>query len=113
LLFKKIITFKKLKTKIIMKKLILSTAVIIAFALSSCGGKDGEDQKDAAGPTICDCVKMGEEVQKEMEEAGGDEAKLKEIEEKYELKAEECKKLVEGKSDDQMKKLQEEASKCK
>ena len=102
-----------------MKKLILFTAVITAFALSSCGGKDGEDQKDgggqkdAAGPSVCDCVKMGEEFQKEMKEAGDDEAKLIEIQEKYKLKAEECKKLGEGKSDDEMMKLQEEASKCK
>ena len=86
-----------------MKKVIYSVAIVATMALASCGG----------GSSICDCVKMSGEAEKEMEAAGGDEAKIKEIGEKYKGKADECKKLVEGKSDDEMKKLSEEAAKCK
>ena len=86
-----------------MKKVIYSVAIVATMALASCGG----------GASVCDCLKMGEEAMKESQEAAGDEAKLKEIQEKYKLKAEECKKLGEGKSEEEMKKLQEEVEACK
>jgi hypothetical protein len=56
---------------------------------------------------------MSGEAEKEMEAAGGDEAKIKEIGEKYKAKAEECKKLGEGKSEEELKKMAEEAKNCK
>ena len=84
-----------------MKKVLLSVAVVAAFAFASCGG-----------PSICDCMDAQKEMMKEMEAAGDDEAKIKEVEEKYKSKEEECKKLGEGKSDEEMKKLMEEAEKC-
>ena len=99
-----------------MKKMMFSLVAVAALALVSCGSKEAEN-KDAenkeGGPSVCDCVKMGEEAAKEMKDANGDEAKLKEITEKYEKKAEECKKLGEGKSDEEKKKMMEEAAKCK
>ena len=87
----------------IMKKVIYSVAVVAAFALASCGG----------GPSICDCVKMGEEMTKDMADSGMDEAKMKEIEAKYKDKAEACKKMGEGKSDEDKAKMMEEAKNCK
>ena len=85
-----------------MKKIMFSLVAVAALALVSCGG-----------PSVCDCVKMGEEMAKEMKDASGDEAKMKEITEKYEKKAKECDKLTEGKSDEEKKKMMEEAAKCK
>lgn len=88
-----------------MKKVIYSVAIVATMALASCGG----------GASVCDCVKMGEEVQKEMEAAGGDEGKIKEIEEKYKDKAEACKKLGEEAKKDEAKakEMMEEAKNCK
>ena len=86
-----------------MKKVIYSVAIVATMAFASCGG----------GSSICDCVKMSGEAEKEMEAAGGDEAKIKEIGEKYKAKAEECKKLGEGKSEEELKKMAEEAKNCK
>jgi hypothetical protein len=86
-----------------MKKVIYSVAIVATMALASCGG----------GTSVCDCVKTMEEMMKEVQEAGGDEAKMKEIDEKYKDKAEACKKLGEGKSDEEKKKLAEEAKNCK
>ncbi|MEZ4938439.1 MAG: hypothetical protein R2799_12690 [Crocinitomicaceae bacterium] len=83
-----------------MKKVILS-AVAASFLLASCG------------PDVCDCMDTFEKMGKEMQEAGGDADKMKEIEEKYKGDIEACKKLEEGKSDEEKKKLMEEAEKCK
>lgn len=85
-----------------MKKVMLSVAVVATLALASCGG-----------PSICDCVKMGEEMMKEAE--GADEAKMKEIEEKYKDKAEACKKMGEEAQKDEAKakEMAEEAKNCK
>ena len=94
-----------------MKKMMFSLVAVAALALVSCGSKDAENKE--GGLSVCDCVKMGEEAAKEINDAKGDEAKLKEITEKYEKKAEECKKLGEGKSDEEKKKMAEEAAKCK
>lgn len=85
-----------------MKKVIYSVAIVATMALASCGGA-----------SVCDCVKAFDEMSKEMKEAGDDEAKIKEIEEKYKSKEEECKKLGEGKSDEEKKKMAEEAKNCK
>ena len=88
-----------------MKKVIYSVAIVATMALASCGG----------APSICDCVTMGEEAQKEMEEAGEDEAKIKEVEEKYKDKADACKKLGEEAKKDEAKakEMMEEMKNCK
>ncbi len=85
-----------------MKKFILPVAVVAVLAFSSCGG-----------PSICDCMKLGEEASKEIAEAKGDEAKMKSIQEKYEAKGKACDKLAEGKSKEEKAKMMEEALKCK
>ncbi|MCB0478076.1 MAG: hypothetical protein KDC84_07930 [Crocinitomicaceae bacterium] len=82
-----------------MKKVILS-AVAASFLLASCG------------PDICDCMDTFKKMGEELKEANGDEAKMKEIEEKYKGDIEACKKLDEGKSDEEKKKMMEEAEKC-
>jgi len=87
-----------------MKKVIYSVAIVATMALASCGG-----------PSVCDCVKMGEEAMKAYEEAGDDEAKLKEVKEKYEKEGEACKKMFEEaeKDEEKAKKMEEEAKACK
>jgi len=87
-----------------MKKVIYSVAIVATMALASCGG-----------PSVCDCVDMSKEIMKEIEAAEGDEAKMKEIEEKYKDKAEACKKMGEEaeKDEEKAKKMEEEAKNCK
>jgi len=78
----------------------MSVAVATTVLLSSCGGAD-----------MCSCMDGQEKMMKEMDEAGDDEAKLKEIEESYKAQMEECKKLGE-KMQEEMKDLSpEEAEK--
>ena len=63
---------------LVMKRIMFSLVAVAALALVSCGSKEAENKE--GGPSVCDCVKMGEEAAKEMKDANGDEAKLKEIE---------------------------------
>jgi hypothetical protein len=88
-----------------MKKVLLSVAVAATFVFASCGG-----------PSICDCVKAFENMEKEVEEAGEDEAKIKAVEEKYKSQEEACKKLgeeMEKASEEEQKKMMEEMMNCK
>ena len=83
-----------------MKKVLLS-AVAASFLLASCG------------PDICDCMKTFEEMGDKMKEAGGDEEKMKKIEEEYKSKIDACEKLDDGKSDEEKEEMMKEAEKCK
>ena len=77
-----------------MKKMMFSLVAVAALALVSCGSKDAENKE--GGPSVCDCVenaKKGDKADKDV--------------------AEKCEKMVEGKSDDEKKKIMEEAAKCK
>jgi hypothetical protein len=85
-----------------MKKVLLSVAVATTFAFTSCGGV-----------SVCDCVKMSEEMMKDIEAAGDDESKYADIEKKYKAKGEACEKLADGKSDEEKKKMMEEMMNCK
>jgi len=69
-----------------MKKLFVSAGVVSAMFLSSCGGD----------LSPCDCMTTTVEMMKEASEAGQDEAKIKEIEEKYKSEMEACKKMGEN-----------------
>ena len=82
-----------------MKKLFIVPA--LAF-LVSCGG----------GMSVCDCKKKMDEMSKEIVEAGADEAKMKEIQDKYKADIEACTKMAEGKTEEEQKKMAEEAAKC-
>lgn len=64
-----------------MKKVLFSAVAIAALTLASCGG-----------PSVCEC-------KKNIDDKG--QAKDKDLEEK-------CKKLTEGKSDEEIKKMDEE-----
>jgi hypothetical protein len=81
-----------------MKKVIYSVAIVATMALASCGGSE-----------VCDCVNLAGEMEKEMKADGAD---MEKVQEKYKDKMEACKKLGEGKSEEEMKKLQEEAKAC-
>ena len=114
-----------------MKKAMLSVAVMFAaLTITSCGDdKEGSDESEKGGSpagyvneddkedgdkegsgslSVCDCVSMGEDMVKEMKDAGDDEDKLKEIEEKYKEKAEECEKMAEDMSEEDAKKAMED-----
>ncbi len=68
-----------------MKKIMFSLVAVAALTLVSCGG-----------PSVCDCVenaKKGDKADKDV--------------------VEKCMKMVDGKSDEEKKKLEEEAAKCK
>ncbi|MCB9189848.1 MAG: hypothetical protein H6599_11285 [Flavobacteriales bacterium] len=92
-----------------MKKVLLSLGVVAAMAMTSCGGHD-----------MCSCAETRLEAMKEMEAAGDDEAKLKEIEEKYKADEEACKKLGDEmkeemkdlSDEDKMKKMEEMMDEC-
>ena len=69
-----------------MKKVIYSVAIVATMALASCGGS----------PSVCDCaaeINKGEKADKDV--------------------LEKCKKLGEGKSDEEKKKMVEELANCK
>jgi hypothetical protein len=86
-----------------MKKVLLSVAVATTFAFTSCGGV-----------SICDCAKtLPEAMMKDYEAAAGDEAKMKEIAEKYKPQMEACEKLGKDASEEEQKKMMEEAANCK
>jgi hypothetical protein len=75
----------KLLKYLVMKKIMFSLVAVAALTLVSCGG-----------PSVCDCVenaKKGDKADKDV--------------------AEKCEKMVDGKSDEEKKKLEEEAAKCK
>ena len=93
-----------------MKKAMLSVAVMFAaLTITSCGDDKEDGDKEGSGSlSVCDCVSMGEDMVKEMKDAGDDEDKLKEIEEKYKEKAEECEKMAEDMSEVDAKKAMED-----
>lgn len=94
-----------------MKKTLLLAGTLLAISFTSCGGGE-ENKEEKKAMTVCDCMKASEDMMQEADEAAGDEAKMKEIEEKYKSQIEECKKMGEGKSEEEMKALMEEAKKC-
>jgi len=85
-----------------MKKLFVSAGVISAMFLASCGG----------GSDICDCADMSVAMMNEMQALGGDMEKMTEITEKYAAQAEKCEKMGEGKSDEELKTMEEEMKGC-
>lgn len=79
-----------------MKKVLLSLGVVAALAMTSCGGVDA-----------CSCMEMGMNFQKELKEAGGDEEKMKAIDEKYKGDMEACEEL--GKANEKLSEEEKEA----
>ena len=84
-----------------MKKVLLTLTVAAGLAMTSCGGLD-----------MCSCFEKGMAIEKEMEAAGDDEAKVKEIEAKYKADEEACKAISE-KMQAEMKDLTPEETKAK
>ena len=82
-----------------MKKVLLS-AVAASFLLASCG------------PDVCDCVSSMNEMGEKMKDAKDEDA-MKAIEAEYKDKLDACKKLGEGKSDEEKEKMAEAAKECK
>ena len=84
-----------------MKKLFVSAGVISAMFLASCGGGSG----------VCDCADMSVAMMNEMKGIE-DMAKMMEITEKYAAQAEKCEKMGEGKSEEELKAMEEEMKGC-
>jgi hypothetical protein len=82
-----------------MKKIFV--AATLGLVLVSCGG-----------PSVCDCKEWEKEAEKEYMAAEGADAK-KAVEDSWKDKQEQCKKLGEGKSKEEMKAMREEAKNCK
>jgi hypothetical protein len=84
----------------------LMAFALIGFLMSSCGG----------GSEICNCVDLSVKALKEMKAVNFDKEKCKKINDTYKPKVDKCeesyKKMMEGKTDEEKKKLQEEAEKC-
>ena len=97
-----------------MKKLFV--AATLGLALVSCGGEDEKSENSGktenTAPTVCDCVEWSNSMMKEMVDTKDDAAK-KALEEKYADKIKACDKLGEGKTPEEMKKMMEEAERCK
>jgi hypothetical protein len=94
---------------------------IFGLILTSCANKDAndknedkEDKNEKADFGVCDCADMMLAMNKELKEADGkgDLDKMKSIEKKYSADQKKCTKLGEGKSPEEIAKLQEEISKC-
>jgi hypothetical protein len=83
-----------------MKKVILSAAAALVL-LASCGKSE-----------VCECIDGMASATKEMQAAKGDETKMKAIQEKFKSTEDKCRKLGEGKTDADKKKMEEEAKKC-
>jgi hypothetical protein len=94
------------------------TKTLIAFAvigfLTSCGGEKKAEAGKEEESEICTCVSANLSMTKDMIASGRDanEDKIKEIENKYEAKMEKCRKLAEGKSQEELNKMEEEVKKC-
>ena len=78
-----------------MKKVLVAAVIGTAMMLGSCG------------MSPCDCVQMGKDMAKEMEEAGDNLIDQGLTEAKYASKIEDCKKMMEGKSDEDKAKAME------
>ena len=84
-------------------KSMLAVFAAVIF-LTSCGG--------AGTNSVCGCLKLSVDGLKEMKAANFDKAKMEEIGKKYKEKGAECEKMAEGKSDEDKKKMEEEAKAC-
>ncbi len=106
-----------------MKKLFV--AATLGLALVACGGKDEDTEKtqtsdksensgktENTAPTVCDCVKWGEQYRKESRAADGKEARYT-VKANWKDRMDQCNKLGEGKSEEELKAMREEAKNCK
>lgn len=94
-------------------KTILILTAFSFLIITSCGGAKEEEKEESKAPTVCECMDVMNQMMEEMQAVGSDEAKAKEVEQKYKDKADACKKLGEGLSEEEQAKLQEEARNCK
>ena len=85
-------------------------AVASSMVLASCGG---DDAKEGGAMSVCDCVKAEKEYLQERSSARGDEGKMKEIDEKFKSKKDQCEKMMKDASEEDQKKMMEEARNCK
>ena len=89
-----------------MKKTILGAAAVVMLLAASCGGSE-----------VCDCVELNVAIMKEVKDAKMDPSKMKDIEAKYKEDYEKCialrkDKSGKDKSDEELKKMEEETKKC-
>jgi hypothetical protein len=73
----------------IIKSIYVSVLIAgFSLALNSCGGSDSGD---GGKMTACDCLKEGKEIKAAVENAMGDEGKMKDLEAKAKAMEESCK----------------------
>jgi hypothetical protein len=95
---------------IIMKKIFVSAGVISAMFIASCGG-------DSA---VCDCLDLGLSMANEFKAVNGDIEKMTEIADKHASDMAKCEggwftipiAMKEGKSNEELKEMQEEMKGC-
>jgi hypothetical protein len=85
-----------------MKKLFVSAGVISAMFLASCGGGSG----------VCDCADMAVAMMNEMKDLDGDMEKMTAITENYADDMKKCEAMEDGKSEEELKAMEEEMKGC-
>ena len=85
-----------------MKKLFVSAGVISAMFLASCGGGSG----------VCDCADTAVAMMNEMKDLDGDMEKMTAITEKYADDMKNCEAMEDGKSEEELKAMDEEMKGC-
>lgn len=85
-----------------MKKLFVSAGVISAMLLTSCGG----------GNEVCDCADTAVAMMNEMNDLDGDMEKMTAITEKYADDMKKCEAMEDGKSEEELKAMEEEMKGC-
>ncbi len=109
-----------------MKKIILLSITMSVLGLSSCDSEDSKKENKTVvnnSISLCDCIEGRNALMKRIEEADGDEEKMKEIEAESEDLKLACEKMgkekakeIEGLDDkereEKMKEWSEEAEEC-
>jgi hypothetical protein len=100
-----------------MKKIALSMVAIAAISITSCGaGAESKDIKEEVEKDpICECFEAEAAMKKEMKAAAGDEATIKEINDRFKSQKETCREIGKAMKDgmkdlkpEEMKKKREE-----
>jgi hypothetical protein len=96
-----------------MKKVLLSLAVVAALGMTSCGSESKESENKSDSDMLCECAAEMMSYSEDMN--SDDEEKMMEASKKMGDKMEECekiaKKMEEGKSEDEIKKMRNDFEK--
>lgn len=90
-----------------MKKTFITLSILL-LALASCNDSNKEGKIRKKTSAICECADLSLKIMEEMENGASED----EVESKYTLQLEKCEKLTEGKSEEEILKLQKEFMEC-